>query len=43
MLSASDFIDAIDRYNHLGFPLEGISYPETSLTNGINWAFNQVK
>jgi hypothetical protein len=43
MQSANDFIDTIDRYNHLGFPLESISFSEKSLTGGMNWAFSKTK
>jgi hypothetical protein len=39
----SDYTDVIDRYNQLGFPLQGVSFAESSLAGNMNWAFNDVK
>jgi hypothetical protein len=39
----SDYTDVIDRYNQLGFPLEGVSFTSSSLVGNMNWAFNDVR
>ena len=41
--ATSDYTDVIDRYNQLGFHLQGVSFAASSLAGNMNWAFNNVK